>query len=302
MKTDINRSLGIIFVLFGASFWGIGGTASDYLFVTAQININWFVTSRMIVSGILLLSIEILLNNNKKVFAIFSDPKKRTQLIIFSLFGMLLVQYSFMASIDAGNAAVTTLLQYLAPIYIIVWSIFKGFQKLTISDLVTISLTILGTLLLLTNGSFEGLAVSSKAIFWGVISGISLAFYTLYARNLLGFYSSITVVGWAMIIAGICMSIIHPIWKIDTSGWSVETYIILGFTILIGTTLAFWMVIKSLEYLEAKETTLLGTVEPLTAVISSIVWLNLPFGFWQMVGSILILVLVVYLSIHKKRS
>lgn len=302
MKTDINRSLGIIFVLFGASFWGIGGTASDYLFVTAHININWFVTARMIVSGILLLSIEILLTNNKKVFAIFSDPKKRTQLIIFSLFGMLLVQYSFMASIDAGNAAVTTLLQYLAPIYIIVWSIFKGFQKLTISDLVTISLTILGTLLLLTNGSFEGLAVSSKAIFWGVISGISLAFYTLYARNLLGFYSSITVVGWAMIIAGICMSIIHPIWKIDTSGWSVETYIILGFTILIGTTLAFWMVIKSLEYLEAKETTLLGTVEPLTAVISSIVWLNLPFGFWQMVGSILILVLVVYLSIHKKRS
>lgn len=298
-KTN-NRIVGIIFVLLGASFWGIGGTASDYLFDQAHINVNWFVSARLVISGLLLLGAQMLMGGKRAVFTIWKDSRSRLPLIIFSLFGMLLVQYSYMASIEAGNAAVATLLQYLAPIYIIIWMIIRGHERLQMSDVVAIFLTIVGTLLLLTNGSFEGLSVSGVALLWGIASGLSLAFYTLYARRLLDVYSSVTVVGWAMLIAGVCMNLVHPVWQVDMQDWTLMTVIVLGFTIIFGTTLAFWMFIKSLEYLEAKETTLLGTVEPLMAVLSSIIWLHLPFGVWQVVGMLLILVLVVYLSLAKK--
>lgn len=300
MKKTTNRMVGIIFVFFGASFWGVGGTASDYLFEQADININWFVSARLLISGFILLGVQLIIGGSNAVFSIWKDKQSRVPLLIFALFGMLLVQYSFMASIDAGNAAVATLLQYLAPIYILIWLITRGHERLQVSDVFAVLLTIVGTLLLLTNGSFEGLSVSGTAIIWGVISGISLAFYTLYAKRLLDFYSSVTVVGWAMIIAGFFMNFIHPIWRVEVNDWTWFTVLVLGFTIVFGTTLAFWMFIKSLEYLEAKETTLLGVVEPLTAVISSVIWLSLPFGGWQVVGMILILVLVVYLSLVKK--
>ena len=300
MKNTDKRMIGIIFVLLGASFWGIGGTASDYLFEHAGINVNWFVSARLIISGLLLLGVQMLLAGKQPVFTIWRDTNSRLPLIIFSLFGMLLVQYSFMASIDEGNAAIATLLQYLAPIYILIWLIVKRYQKLQLSDVMVILLTVLGTLFLLTNGSFERLSVPSTALIWGIISGISLAFYTLYAKKLLDQYSSVTVVGWAMLVSGVCMNFIHPVWKVDVHDWTFITIIVLAFTIIFGTTLAFLMFIKSLEYLEAKETTLLGTVEPLTAVVSSVIWLNLPFGLWQVTGMILILVVVVYLSFAKK--
>ena len=300
MKNTNKRMTGIVFVLLGASFWGIGGTASDYLFNSAHINVNWFVSTRLIISGLLLLSVQMLLTGKQVVFTIWRDAKSRMPLIIFSLFGMLLVQYSYMASIEAGNAAIATLLQYLAPIYILIWLIVKGYQRLQLSDVMVILLTVAGTLLLLTNGSLKGFSVPSTALIWGIISGISLAFYTLYAGKLLDQYSSVIVVGWAMLISGLCMNIIHPVWKVDAHDWSFITIMILAFTIIFGTTLAFWMFIKSLEYLEAKETTLLGTVEPLTAVVSSVIWLNLPFGLLQIMGMILILVVVVYLSLGKK--
>lgn len=202
--------------------------------------------------------------------------------------------------IDAGNAAIATLLQYLAPIYILIWLIFKGYQKMQYSDVMVVLLTVVGTILLLTNGSFKGFSVSNIALIWGIISGMSLAFYTLYARKLLDQYSSLIVVGWAMLISGICMNVIHPVWKVEVHDWSIITMLVLAFTILFGTTIAFWMFIKSLEYLEAKETTLLGTVEPLTAVVSSVIWLSLPFGLLQVVGMMLILVVVVYLSLARK--
>ncbi|MBK5441638.1 MULTISPECIES: DMT family transporter [unclassified Peribacillus] len=297
-----NRLIGIFYVIFGASFWGVGGTVAQHLFQSGNIDVDWFVTTRLLIGGILLLSSQLVSSNRKHLFQIWREPTSRNRLITFSLFGMLLVQYSYMVSIALGNAAIATLLQYLAPIFIIFYFIVKGIQKLTGSDLLAISLTLLGTFLLLTNGSFNNLSVPLSAVIWGVISGLSLAFYTLYARSLLESFSSVIVVGWAMLLAGIIMNFVHPIWAIEATNWSASIYIALGFTILFGTALAFWMFIKSLEYLTAKETTLLGTVEPLTAVVSSILWLQLPFGFLQIVGGLLILILVVYLSLQNKEK
>lgn len=295
------RSIGIFLALTGASFWGIGGTAADYLFRDG-IEMNWFVTARLLLSGILLLGAQLILNNRKEVFNIWKDKERRMPLIYFSVFGMLLVQYSYMASIASGNAAVATLLQYLAPMYIIIWLVVRKIKPMKGRDVTAILITVIGTLLLLTNGSFNTLSVPALSVIWGLVSGVSLAFYTLYAGRLLMFYSSVTVVGWAMLISGMMMNVIHPVWQVDVTGWTMSTVLVLLFGIICGTTLAFWMFISSLEYLEAKETTLFGTVEPLTAVVSSVLLLSLPFGIWQVTGMILILILIVFLSLNREKE
>src|SRR5699024_8040944 len=111
-----------------------------------------------------------------------------------------------------------------------------------------------GTFLLLTNGSFDSLSVPMPSVIWGIISGLSLAFYTIYARQLLMRFPSILVVGWAMIIAGVVMNFIHPLWDVDLGAMDVMTVLVLLFGIFAGTAIAFWFFIKSLEYIIAKET------------------------------------------------
>ena len=64
------------------------------------------------------------------VFSIFREKIVVTRLVIFSILGMLLVQYSYMASIDYGNAAIATLLQYIAPVYIIIWYVLRGQDRI----------------------------------------------------------------------------------------------------------------------------------------------------------------------------
>ena len=299
MNQTTKRLTGIVLVLLGASFWGIGGVVADFLFGAGGIDVNWFVSARLVFSGLLLLSIQ-LFRDPKSIMSIWRNLKVFMSLVVFSLFGVLLVQYSYMASIDAGNAALATLLQYLAPIYIVLWMIFRGEQTLTIADIISIAFTIIGTWLLLTNGSIHGIVAPPKAVVWGVISGLSLAFYTLYAKKLLAKHSSLSVVGWSMLLAGVCMSFVHPIWAVSTKEWSMTIVLSLVFAIVFGTALAYWMFIESLNYLRAKETTLLGTVEPLAAVICSVIWLKLSFGILQIVGMMLIILLVLYQSLQKK--
>lgn len=49
------RLKGIILAIVGACLWGLGGTVSDFLFKYKNINVDWYVTARLVVSGIFLL-------------------------------------------------------------------------------------------------------------------------------------------------------------------------------------------------------------------------------------------------------
>src|SRR5699024_9048624 len=121
MNVMTNRQKGIVLAIVGAFFWGVGGAASDYLFTFKNISVDWFVTARLLISGVFLLIVHRCMSGDIPVFSIFKEKFVVTRLVIFSILGMLLVQYSYMASIDYGNAAIATLLQYIAPVYIIIW-------------------------------------------------------------------------------------------------------------------------------------------------------------------------------------
>lgn len=297
-----SRFLGIILAILGASFWGLGGTVSDYLFKQQNIDINWYVTARLLISGFLLLTIFKILNPRQSIFIVFRKVTNTIQLLIFSTLGMLLVQYAYMASINYGNAAIATLLQYIAPVYIILWFIIRKKETFKLFDVIAILLTLTGTFLLLTNGSLDSLMVSSSSMIWGIISGLSLAFYTIYASNLLSKFPAILVVGWAMLISGILMNFKAPIWQFTISQIDISVIFYLAFGIILGTAMAFFFFIKSLNYLSAKETTLFGTIEPLMAIVASALWLKVVFLPFQLLGIVLIIILILALSLKKDKE
>lgn len=297
-----SRFLGIILAILGASFWGLGGTVSDYLFKQQNIDINWYVTARLLISGFLLLTIFKILNPRQSIFIVFRNVTNTIQLLIFSTLGMLLVQYAYMASIIYGNAAIATLLQYIAPVYIILWFIIRKKETFKLFDVIAILLTLTGTFLLLTNGSLGSLMVSSSSMIWGIISGLSLAFYTIYASNLLSKFPAILIVGWAMLISGILMNFKAPIWQFTISQIDISVILYLAFGIILGTTMAFFFFIKSLNYLSAKETTLFGTIEPVMAIVASALWLKVVFLPFQLLGIVLIIILILALSLKKDKE
>lgn len=298
----MTRRKGIFLVLIGAAFWGIGGTVAKKLFEQYGIDVNWLVTVRLLISGILLLAIQFFRKDRTQIFDVWKKKNTAMQLTIFGVLGMLAVQYTYMASIKHGNAAVATLLQYLAPVMIIGFLILRKQTVFTRKDLVTVTLALFGIFFLLTNGSISQLTVPTPAIIWGILSGAALAFYTLYAVPLLKKYDSLVIVGWAMMIGGVALSFIHPPWQIDFRGFSLEAYFYLLFVIIFGTMIAFWFYIESLQSLSPKESSLLGSTEPLAAVLTTVFWLKEPFGPFQWVGTSCIIFMILYLAMNKASS
>lgn len=298
----MSRGRGIFFIITGAIFWGIGGTVAKKLFQQYGIDMGWLVTIRLLIAGCLLLGVHACKRGLGATFEIWSHSKLSIQLIIFGVVGMLGVQYTYMASIDRGNAAVATLLQYLAPVMIIIYVAIRKHTIPTRKDLYTVILALLGCFLLLTNGSLSQLSVPPDAVIWGILSGVALAFYTLYAVRFLESYDSLVIVGWAMIIGGAALSIIHPPWHMSAANLPLEAYIYLIFVVLFGTMLAFWMYVESLNSLSPKESSLLGSLEPLAAVLTTVFWLKDSFGWLQWLGTACILVMVLFLTVKREAS
>ncbi|MGJ7909994.1 DMT family transporter [Neobacillus sp. LXY-1] len=298
----MERLKGIFLVLTGAVFWGIGGTVAKKLFQQDHIDVNWLVTIRLLVSGCLLLTVQFFTKDRSQILGVWKTRKIAIQLMIFGLIGMLGVQYTYMASIEHGNAAVATLLQYLAPVMIIVYFIFRKQTVPTKRDMMTVSLALIGCFLLLTNGTISQLSVPTVAVVWGVLSAIALAFYTLYAVPLLKEYDSLVIVGWAMIIGSIALSFIRPPWQMDYTSLTIEAYLYLVFIIIFGTMIAFWFYIESLKKLEPKESSILGSIEPLAAVVTTVFWLKEPYGFFQWVGTACIFGMILLVALNKGQS
>ncbi|WP_338421153.1 DMT family transporter [Staphylococcus massiliensis] len=100
-----------------------------------------------------------------------------------------------------------------------------------------------------------------------------------------------------MLIGGIGLSFIYPPWHMDYLSWSMMTIICFMISIVFGTMIAFWFYIESLNYISPQEAGVLGTIEPLMAILTSVLWLHVSFGIFQMVGVLCIIMMVVYLSI-----
>ncbi|MDE5414443.1 DMT family transporter [Alkalihalobacterium chitinilyticum] len=294
------RLLGIGLVLLGAILWGVSGTVAQFLFEEKSFSAEWLVVIRLLIAGLLLLLICVW-NHNPNVWKIWKVQKHRYALIYFGIVGMLGVQYTYFAAIEASNAATATLLQYLGPVFITVYIAIKSKALPTRSQVIAIFLALSGTFLLVTHGNFQTLSISGWALFLGIASALALAFYTLQPIQLLKEYGSAVVVGWGMVVGGVVMSLIHPPWQVVGSISLVSILAVL-FVIIFGTLIAFYSYLESLKYLKATETSLLACAEPLSAAILAVIWLNVAFGLSEWIGAFCIMATIVILSQTKPKA
>ena len=294
------RLKGMFLVIIGATLWGISGTVAQYLFQKKGFTAEWLVVARMLASGIIL-TLYSFIKGNKNIIKIWTNKKDVFSLIIFSILGMLGVQYTYFASINYGNAATATILQYLSPVIITCYLAIKSKKFPHFQQLLAIILAMIGTFFIITKGDMNNLSISKLALFWGIASAFASALYTLQPISLLKKYDSTTVVGLGMLLGGISFSFIHN--PLNFSGEiSLDSIIAIAFVIIFGTLIAFYCYLESLKYIQPTEASILGSLEPLSAAFLSIIWLNVSFAPLQWIGPIFIISTVIILSYSKKEK
>ena len=115
-----SRWTGFVIALLAGTLFGVGGTFGQFLFQHRGVDLDWLVTARLLVSGSALLLLSAA-RDGRLLLAPWRDRRDSIQLLLFGIFGMLAVQYTYFAAIHASNTATATVLQYTGPAMIAVW-------------------------------------------------------------------------------------------------------------------------------------------------------------------------------------
>ena len=89
-----DRQKGLLLVSTGALMWGGSGVAGQYLLQNCGFETTSLVVSRMVIAGLMLLIMD-LLAHKQSILRILKDKESVLSLILFSIFGMLAVQFTF---------------------------------------------------------------------------------------------------------------------------------------------------------------------------------------------------------------
>lgn len=295
MATDKRR--GITLAIVGASFWGMSGAAVQFLFQNPTINEYWLVGLRLLGAGILL----VLYSTFKQPAAVkrlFSSWSRVLYLILFSFIGMGASQMSYYVAVKYSNAPTATVIQYLAPVFIIFYMAVHTKMLPRRLDVISIIVALIGTFLLATNGHPSHLALSPLACIWGLLAAVSEAINTIMPRKLFKEFGTITIVGWSMLIAGLAFLPLY--WTMPVPSLNAVDITTILFIIIFGTLFAYTLYLASINYIDSSTTGMLGAFEPLVATLLAVFFLATPFSLPDWIGGILIVLATILQSLPER--
>lgn len=287
-----NHLKGIFMVLSATAMWGLVGILVQYLITEKHFTPEWLVNTRLLASGIILLLITYLFYE-KNIFLVLKDNYK--SLIFLGIIGLLGSQYGFYVCINYSNAPTATILVFLLPVFIMLYTLLVKHKRPSGLEIISILFAIIGTTLVATKGDFSSIMLSPIAFIAGICSALCCVFYTLQPRKILQQYSSTNIMGWSMLFGGIFISCFNNPLAIPGE-INIYTLSAILSMILFGTVLAFCFYLKSLQYLSPTEASILTVGEPLCSIILSIVFLNITFSAIELIGAICILSTVFILA------
>ena len=293
METKL-KLRGMLLASLASSLWAISGISGEILFKQFNFSSDWLVSTRTLMSGILLFMIVVFIEK-KSILRPLKNKWDSMGIILFGVAGMYLVQYTYFKTIELSNVSFATILQFTAPFFIFIYESIKNRKLPSISTVTLLFMTILGVVFIATKGNFSNLSVSLEALLFGLVSAVMIAFYSTYPKKLLKKYGSITIVGWGMIIGSVISNIIHPIWEIqgDINTKSIIQVIIV---VILGTSIAYLIYIASLNYISSSLAGILTAFEPVLAAVLSVVIFGLKFSIIELIGFVLVFVSIFILE------
>ena len=295
-----NDNTGMLSTFVGGTLWGINGVMGNYLFLNKNVTTPWLIPYRLILAGFLLLGY-LYYKKGSKIFDVLKNPKDLFQIVLFGFIGMLGTQYTYFSAIQFSNAAIATVLTYFGPTLVLIYMCLREKRKPLKYEIVSICLSSFGVFLLATHGDITSLQISFKALFWGILSALSVVFYTVQPESLLKKYGASIVVAWGMMIGGIFIAFVTKPWNISVT-FDFVTFLVLMLIIVFGTIIAFILYLTGVNIIGPTKASIIACIEPVAATICAILFLGVTFDFLDVIGFLCIISTIFIVAYFDKKT
>lgn len=290
--------IGIILTLLGATLWGVSGTSVQFVGNFRNMNLEWLLTMRLITAGLLTVLYGWIRQGNA-IFNVLRNWRDTLGLIIFGVFGMALCQYTYFRSIVIAGAGIATVLQYLAPSMIIIYLLVRYGKRPSTGEIISVILALVGTICLMGNNGFSFESFRSDVLFWGLLSAVGVAVYSVSPVRLLATYGTIPIVGFGMLLSGLVAAVLFQ-QPHSYATWDVWTVVGCFNVVFLGTIVSFNAYLEGVKRIGAVPGSILSSIEPISAAFFGWALLGNQFNWVGILGMAMIIATVIIIALEKR--
>jgi len=289
----LSRS-GYLFAALAALFWASSGSAAKFLFLSGITAFELVQLRTTLATGIVLCW---LLFRDRSLLAI-----DRRDLVYFVTLGagLAVVQFTYLFSISKIQVAAAILIQYQAPIFVALYTLFVLRTKLPPIVFAAMAGSLFGCYLVVGGYSLDLLHMNRAGLLSALASAVTFAWYTVRCEYGMSRYRPWTVVFYGLLFAALTWNIFHPPLSafLRPSGMAQWGWVL--FIAFFGTVLAFICYNEGIKRIGAARASITATLEPITAGLIAWLLLGETMETWQILGAALVIASVILLQASNK--
>lgn len=279
--------------------WGLSGVFSQYLFTNTEMQSDWFVAVRMLVSGFCMLVFS-LITKREEIQLLLKNKKDLIRCICTGVLGTMLFQFACYGAVQRSNAATAIVLQYLCPVMVMIYVCIRGRKLPKRLEVWALVFAIAGIFLISTHGNIHELVITKEALIWGIGCAFFMMLNTILPESLYEKYSTQTITSTALfsggIAAGIMVKPAHNPPVLD--GKAMAAFLA---AIVIGSIIAYIVYAASVKWIGPTGASLFACSEIPAATVLSVLFLESCFTYMDIIGFAFIGSTIFILSVKKDK-
>ena len=297
---------GYFFIASAALCWGISATLGRAVF-----------TGRLFASGGALSPIDpLLLSQSRTTFSLLvlvpillavrgrngmRLPKRELwRAMVIGVVGVAASNYFYYLAIQKTNVATAIILQYTAPVWVLLYMVARRLQRATAQRVIAIVLALFGIALVIDVFGGGGLRLNHVGVLAALGASLSLACTNVFGGALVQKHDRWKALVYVLLGAVVFWLVVNPPWKIVAAHYSGRQWLFLAIFAVTSVLLPFSLYFSGLHHLDPTRAIVTSCLEPVFSIAIAATALGEIVGPIQIVGMVLVLAATLMVQMPEK--
>jgi len=286
---------GFLYIALATLQWGIAASLGRAVFtgrlriggeIVGAINPLLIAQGRVTFSCLALLTI---LLARRGVRALLLPRRDLLTMVLIGTLGMAASNYFYYLAIQRTNVATAIIVQYTAPVWVLLYMVGRGLQKATLQRIGAVGLGIVGIAFAIDLVHGDALRLDALGVGAAMLAAFSFSYYNIAVHDVLTRYDRWKILLWAVLTASVFWMVVNPPWKIAAAGYSRSQFLFLALFSLISMLGPFSCYFAGLQHLEPTRAVVTSCLEPVFSILIAAIFLGERVNATQVVGIVLVL-------------
>ncbi|MBV8205476.1 MAG: EamA family transporter, partial [Acidobacteria bacterium] len=213
--------------------------------------------------------------------ALFPRSRALFGAILIGAAGISASNFLYYFSIQKTTVATAIILQYLCPIWVLIYMAARGFQRATASRIAGVLLAVGGCALAVGQA---GVQYSLAGLGAGLAASFAFAFFNVGGQRLVAEADRWSIFLGAMLGSAVFWAVANPPWRLIATRYSAAQWEFLVLFAVFSMLLPYGMYLSGLKYLDATRAVVTACLEPVFAIALAVVTAGESISIWQAAG------------------